>query len=260
MGTWGTGIFSNDLASDIRSEFRNKIGFGKSPSDVTNELVLEHQDYLDDSEVYCVFWIALAATQWDLGRLQENVKNKALEIIDSKRDLSRWQENLKDQKKRGIVLQKLKEKLLSPQPEAKKIPIPFIIQTKMEVGDLLMYKHKSDKYILLRVIEIQQDNRGDRYPRIEVLDYFSKKQPDKNEIYRLSRKRKELNLSEASERGMFKPSNLYYVAPYGKRDNEPWNNLIYIDKKTKSSDGNKGSTPLIWWKDVDDFIEDLFKK
>lgn len=43
MGTWGTGIFSDDLASDIREDFKELIGDGKSPSsDIGTKLHVDH--------------------------------------------------------------------------------------------------------------------------------------------------------------------------------------------------------------------------
>ncbi|MBL7872465.1 MAG: hypothetical protein JNM78_12685 [Cyclobacteriaceae bacterium] len=64
MGTWGTSIFSDDLAADIRNEFRIKIGFGKSPIEASKELIDEYKDTLNDSEESSIFWIALSAVQW----------------------------------------------------------------------------------------------------------------------------------------------------------------------------------------------------
>jgi hypothetical protein len=109
MGTWGTSIFSDDFASDIKSEFRDKIGFGKSPVEATNELIDFYKDVLTDAEESSIFWIALASTQWQLGRLQKNVKKKAIDIIDSEVDLQRWIDNPKDMKKRRTVLEQLKQ-------------------------------------------------------------------------------------------------------------------------------------------------------
>ena len=35
MGTWGVAIFSDDLAADIRGDFRELIGDGLTPSEAT---------------------------------------------------------------------------------------------------------------------------------------------------------------------------------------------------------------------------------
>lgn len=64
-----------------------------------------------------VVWLALAATQWNCGRLEERLKAKALEIIESESDLKRWTDKALE-RKRGAALSKFREQLLSPQPAA----------------------------------------------------------------------------------------------------------------------------------------------
>ncbi|WP_230504969.1 hypothetical protein [Sutcliffiella rhizosphaerae] len=64
-----------------------------------------------------------ALIQWKLGRLQEEIKNKALQIIDRGNDLEHWEEDPKLKKKRETVLLQLKGQLNSPQPQAKKVPV-----------------------------------------------------------------------------------------------------------------------------------------
>ena len=65
MGTWGTPIFSDDFAMDLRREFRDTIGYGKSPADATAELIVAYEEVLTDPDESCVFWLALAAaTTW----------------------------------------------------------------------------------------------------------------------------------------------------------------------------------------------------
>ena len=36
MGTWGTGLFSDDLAADVRDEFRDLIGEGLTTEAAVN--------------------------------------------------------------------------------------------------------------------------------------------------------------------------------------------------------------------------------
>ncbi len=67
MGAWGVAIFSDDLAADIRDDFRELIGDGLTPSEATDRLMEEYRSALDDSHELPVFWIALAVAQWKLG-------------------------------------------------------------------------------------------------------------------------------------------------------------------------------------------------
>jgi len=258
MGTWGTAIFSDDFAADIKGEFSNKIGFGKTPEDATKELISEYSDELTDPDISGLFWLALAATQWTLGRLQESVKRKAIEIIESGQDLERWAENEIDHKKRQAVLEKLKQQLQNEQPNQKKLAIPFIRETKMETGDLLTYRHSSGKMVILRVLDIKQDPCGDRYPQIEILDHFESILPKTKSIKKLKRKMKKLNLENTSVK-MIKSSGTYYVAPYGKRDIEPWDKLEKLDRTTKSPSDFKGTVSMTWWREFDPFLDELFE-
>jgi hypothetical protein len=88
-----------------------------APADATERLIAESAEILDDEEDSVVFWLALAATQWKLGRLVNSVRDRAIAIIDSGADIRRWQDNPKAQiNQRKKHLAKLREQLLSAQP------------------------------------------------------------------------------------------------------------------------------------------------
>jgi hypothetical protein len=258
MGTWGTAIFSDDLALDIKLKFRNKISSGKTPREATKELLEEYNEEVNDFDESSVFWFALASTQWSLGRLLENVKQKALEIIENGQDIERWNENKKDFNKRVKVLEKLKYQLQSEQPEPKKIVKQFVRSTKMEKGDLLSYNLANDKYVILRVIEIAEDQSGDRYPLIELLNYFNTSVPKLSELYKLDTK---IIDNEGVDDGVLKiePSGQFYLAQYGKRDNEPWDRLNILTKETKVKVKN-GIEQLYRWRDFDNLLIEVFSK
>src|SRR5690242_9763247 len=125
MGAWSTSIFSDDLAADVRDEFRELISEGLDPDEATKQLLKKYRSSLRDGDERPVFWLALAATQWNLGRLVPGTLAEALNVIDSGEDLKRWQENGKLLQKRRDVLVKLREKLVSPLPPPKKLAPPF---------------------------------------------------------------------------------------------------------------------------------------
>lgn len=122
MGAWGTPIFSDDTAADTRDAFTDFIAEGMPPADATDRLIAESADILADDDDSAVFWLALAATQWKLGRLLDSVRDRAIEIIDSGADLRRWEENPKAEiKQRKTHLEKLRIQLLSPLPKPIKL-------------------------------------------------------------------------------------------------------------------------------------------
>jgi len=253
MGTWGTAIFSDDLASDIKSEFRNKIGFGKTSIEATEELLKDYSEEIKDFDESSVFWLSLASTQWNLGRLLENVKEKALEIIENGQDLEKWKDDEKSLKKRKLVLDKLKVQLLSKQPKQ------IIRETIMEKGDLISYKLKNDKFIILRVIEINQDRCGDRYPFLEILDFYENKIPELRELEKLNIKN--LDKDGGINDGFLKieSSGQFNLSSWGKRDNEPLNRLKVLSKKTKVK-SRKGTSPIYWWRDFDKQVIETFEQ
>ncbi|WP_109438675.1 hypothetical protein [Aquimarina sp. AU119] len=258
MGTWGTAIFSDDLASDIKSEFRNKIGLGKTSQEATNEILDDYVEEINDQDDSSVFWLSLASTQWNLGRLLDSVKVKALEIIESGQDLKRWKEDDKELKKRKLVLEKLKIQLLSEQPKPKKIAKPFIRETTFEKGDLISYQLKNDKFIILKVIQIRQDQCGDRYPLIETLDFYENTIPELIELDNLELKN--LDSDGGIDDGFLKiePSGQFYLSPYGKRDAEPKERLKVL-RKNIAVQSKKGTSPMYWWKDFDNLVIGLFE-
>jgi hypothetical protein len=258
MGTWGTSIFSNDLASDIKSEFRNKISFDKTSIEATKELLIEYNEEIQDYDESSVFWLSLASTQWSLGRLLDNVKEKALEIIENGQDLEKWKDDLKDYNKRKTVLDKLKIQLLSEQPKQKKIAKPFIRETKLEKGDLISYQLSNNKFIVLKIIEIRNDHNGDRYPLIEILDFYKDELPKLSEIEKLDYKNLEKDSGIDDTFLKIKPSGQFYLSPYGKRDIEPSEKIKILRKKTKVK-SRKGTSPIFWWKGFENLILETFE-
>jgi hypothetical protein len=98
MGAWGTGIFSDDTASDIRDEWRDAVLDGLDSDAATDRLLESFSDLLDDptdeeADNEKPFWIALAAAQMETGRLAPGVRDRALEIISSGGDVERWLED-----------------------------------------------------------------------------------------------------------------------------------------------------------------------
>lgn len=160
MGSWGTAIFSDDLASDIREGYRDLIGDGYSSQGATDALLEEFADSLHDDDEAPVFWLSLAATQWKCGRLEERVKDHAIQIIESGTDLRRWEESRKELAKRRMVLEKLREQLLAPQPLLKNISKRFTDSCELEIGELIAYRLLSKQFIIFQVIEYHTDNGG----------------------------------------------------------------------------------------------------
>ena len=178
MGTWGTALFSDDEARDVRDEYLTLLGDGVESPRAT-DVVIQNWGQLSVDDVNgSVLWLALAATQWRCGRLEERVKSRALMIIDSGSDLERWKESsTRDLAKRRTLLSKLRDVLTSPQPPPKRIAKRFRNACEWDVGELISYSHRSGRVAILRVIGHSED-AGGRSAIFEVLDSFTEHPPD----------------------------------------------------------------------------------
>lgn len=170
MGVWGTALFSDDLALDVKGEYSVLLSMGKENAEVEQLLCKYYQSILDCNDPdEDIFWLVLARCEWEKGRLSEFVKSKALLCLERGNDLQRWNtsNNQKNYKKRKKVLEDLKNMILSPAPPPTKVRKLTVCHCPWRVGSLLAYRIVTNKevladhpcfmkYVLLRVIKIQK--------------------------------------------------------------------------------------------------------
>lgn len=191
MGAWGPDIFADDFACDLREEFRELIAEGLSSEDATQKLQAEHA-IEDDPDERSVFYLALAATQWKLGRLLDPIRDEAIRIIDSGEEIERWKARLIDAdeigaiKRRQAALDRLRKQLLKPQPKPKKIRVPYASRTDWEIGYAVAYRLLSGRYVVLRVVGIIEQGRG-RDALVDLADWIGDAPPTRVQIQGLPR-------------------------------------------------------------------------
>jgi formaldehyde-activating enzyme involved in methanogenesis len=114
MGAWGTGIFENDVAADVRGEWEDAVASGSSASGAA-AAVIEGigAGFIPDEDDGPVFWIALAALQIEAAQVTPDVAAKAAESIPA--NLARWREEAteEDFAAREQVLRELEQRLRS---------------------------------------------------------------------------------------------------------------------------------------------------
>jgi hypothetical protein len=120
MGASGVGLFQDDVAVDVRSQYLDLLASGASDAEAFRAIVREWKESIADYDDGPVFWLALAATQWEYGRLHPRAKTQALKIIDQRKGIDRWAD-AGLAKKRQAILARLKKKLLTPPPK-KRMP------------------------------------------------------------------------------------------------------------------------------------------
>jgi hypothetical protein len=168
MGAWGTGIFADDNASDLRNDYRKLIGDGMTGPRTTDRLIAQWAPQ-GDPDLEPVFWLALAMTQWSCGRLEERVKVEALRVIADGSAIRPWAGG-PDERKRQAVLEGTRKKLQSPQPAERKIKKQVLASCDWESGDLIGYRLITGDYVVLRMLDPHVD-QGGAYPQCELLDW-----------------------------------------------------------------------------------------
>ena len=138
MGVWGYKLYDSDEALNIKDEFTLKIKQGKSKEEIIKEMIEENEEMIKDAEEAPIFWFTLADLLWKKGKLTKEVKERAIEYISNGKELERWKDEAEEReyKKRKETLEKLKERLESPQPDEKIIKARKPYVTNWEIGDV----------------------------------------------------------------------------------------------------------------------------
>ena len=148
MGTWGTGIYSNDVAEDVRVMCQEIYPFVE-PEEGNRIIFESFKDFMSSplaDNDGASFWYALSDWQWKHGILSDEIRLKALELLNQNAGLSEWEESGSgsDVKKRIQVMKRLKQQLESPMP-ALKIPKSKRCKPAHKSGDVIIFRTCSRK-------------------------------------------------------------------------------------------------------------------
>jgi hypothetical protein len=180
LGAWGTALFSDDAACDIRDHYRGLLEDGVEDSAATRLTLENFEQYLEDS----IALIALAVTQSKLGRLEPDVRDRALAIIDAGGDLAVWeQENPKLLSKRRAVLERARAQLTGPQPARRRLRPPKRELSGLSAGDVLALALPR-RLALLRVVRVYAYRLGE-HPVLEELDFDGTEVPARDALEHL---------------------------------------------------------------------------
>ncbi len=188
MGVWGSTLYANDIASDVRDTYMKLLKQQYTDIDAFRETVDINKEYIDTDEE-CFLWYALADTQWNLGRLLPEVKERALLLIEAQDGIAFWAES----KNKGYgwlkTLEKLKIKLQSPMPLRKKINREAPFQTNPWcIGDIYAYRFsdsKSDlcgKYIVMQKLSDEDWFEDKMISRIQIYNKIFENIPTLNDL------------------------------------------------------------------------------
>jgi hypothetical protein len=184
MGIFGTGIFENDDACDVRDEYRQQIEDGVEDAEATRSTLAKFRGYFDDPESGPVCILALAVTQSKIGRLDPDIRSRALAAIDSGAELAIWErEDPKSLPKRRAVLEKARVQLTGPQPVRKRLRRPRKETCGLMAGDGLALTTPSG-LALLRVVRVK-DHRVGEDPILEELQFSGSELPSQSDLDQL---------------------------------------------------------------------------
>lgn len=183
MGTWGTAIFADDIASDVRDDFRNFLADAQSLDLATDAIAESYGARFDDLGSDTAFWLGLALTQWRFGRLDPRIKDAALQIIDRGLDLKNW-EGSPEKARRAAVLAKARAKILSPLPPARPLPKPIPVQlADWKIGEVVGYRTASGRLAILHVTRFSRWTRHKvKAPAVSFLNWFRNQMPTQEEL------------------------------------------------------------------------------
>lgn len=215
MGAWGPAIFSDDTACDIRSDYRELLEDGLDDAEATRRVIADYR-HLGDDEAH-VLWLALAASQSELGRLDDSVKSQALRVIDGDFGLELWVEaGAKELASRKTALTKLRKTLTGPQKPPSKVRRPWSHVSDLSPGDVLAYTLPDGKRALLRVATLDAQRVGTA-PILRRLDWHKTSLPSGRKLVKL----KPLPETRPTDD---KPSVSFRVARHRKKD-EDWSDV-----------------------------------
>ena len=152
MGAWNIGITSNDTAQDLLSEYQAAFFYYDVDTALNkiNTYVRSQGINENDKEEWCNYYYSLALFMWKKGILTDQVRNHAIKMIDEEFGLEIWAKSGKSiLQKRTKALAELKEKLMSPQSDKKKISVNLHLKPIFEVGDIIAFRLITDDKIYL---------------------------------------------------------------------------------------------------------------
>ena len=161
MGAWGVGITSNDAAQDLKSDYQAAFAYYDieiALAKIDEYVRLEGYDESDESD-WCDYYYSLANFMWKKGILTDEVRDTAVNMIDTGFGLEIWtDEGEKTLNKRKKVLAEFREMLLSPQPAKKKIKVDLYLNSVFDIGDYVAFRLQTmDKSYLVKKSSFDED-------------------------------------------------------------------------------------------------------
>lgn len=163
MAIDGVKIIDSDDAYDIYNDIVERYKDGIDVELIKREWLDEEANFCIDELYTEIYWTSLAYALWKIGHLDEDIKNKAMEII-SKGASKLWNEiDERAVKARQKALNKLALQIQSENPRPIKKPKPQKRREPyFELGDVISIKFE-DKYGICFVSDLEVRPRKIEY-------------------------------------------------------------------------------------------------
>ncbi len=140
MGAWSASVNGNDTAQDLLPEY--SAAFYKYPVEEALEKLDAYvrANFCDESdpEEWVNYYYSLADFLWKKGILPDRVRDRAVEMIDSRFGMELWEQEEKSLlRQREKALAQLRQRLLSPLSPKKKIKPKVHMNPIFQPGDLI---------------------------------------------------------------------------------------------------------------------------
>lgn len=90
MGTWGNGVWQDDVAQDVIVGFKRLLAEDCTPGEAVQQILLDPPGGWGDQDDDAVQVLALAALALQVGVLEIALRDRAISMIESGDALDRW--------------------------------------------------------------------------------------------------------------------------------------------------------------------------
>lgn len=139
MGNWGTGIFDDDVSSDVGNVFEEALDDGLNIHQASQQVLEYFANGLEDDDEGPVIYLALAGLQMQYEDLYPEIRSKTLAILEAGGGMERW-EGFRYETERWQVLEQFRL-LLSTFPPPPETPRPLVPRRPKQAfgpGDLVV--------------------------------------------------------------------------------------------------------------------------
>ena len=161
MGAWSVSVTGNDMARDLKMDYSCAFyRWGESAADKIDEYIRTRFDETDPEE-WCNYVYSLADYMWKKGILTDEIRDRAIQLIDSDFGLEIWAESgekILNQRKKALA--DFRAMLLSPMGPKKKIKPDVYTDTIFNEGDIVAIQLKTANKSIAKHAVHPHDPRG----------------------------------------------------------------------------------------------------